>query len=1295
MVGVESWISLPGLLTLYTVASSTPATNANKQQSGGRHDPLPRQEHGPSEDIELGDSDFPASSSSLLETFGESRALWREDSASRKEPLDFRGRKRKSSELETDELQNEDASRLSQSSFVAIECFPDESSSLGNDHSLPRNFKRSQRSEYVDPDQSKCQDDTAWYTPNAHEETLIPRHECAADAATHERPLPALNSGKIKTGTREEGIFDVPEFQDTFGLSQRIKSGAIADSEDEGDEEQQQRPRSSQSQSSAATNYKERLLQGNSNFHKPGVNVDYITPNVPQNPMVELPAPDPKHLQDASPFQRDSPTKLPQAQSLDTTSSQDVGCQPQGHNQTEVQCFLKFQLDNIQILLDELRRSLEAIAYQIYMLNRVGEPVDFQIHQRPPQIRARIGVVERLASLRDLHSQSARQREDAKQRTIAAVNADLPQEKITPHMTVRQEASRRLEQIEKEMSSLLPQTKISFMNSPSMTEIAKTLRLEFGISEFQTSSHVQVPVQEAQVNFLLEAPIIQNPKAIDAATIHVKQTQAGADTPRTPRTDRLQGRSTVKSPLRTYASTPVTKNVNDYFSPSKGSSFRTDPPFLDAGVLKPHQKIPSPWKRDNAMDMFTHNMDIVPDDEFEDEDADMLEAAEDFENQSRVFNTGFRDESRTALAEITPNTRWTEKPSKAVSPAPQPALGPSQLQHSWSKDVKAAMKTRFHLKGFRPNQLEAINATLAGKDAFVLMPTGGGKSLCYQLPSIIRSGRTQGVSIVVSPLLSLMQDQIEHLEELGIKARFINGESPSEDRSIVQAALRSSDPQNECEILYITPEMLSKSSKTIETLRDLHRRRKLARLVIDEAHCVSQWGHDFRPDYKLLGDIRKQFPGVPVIALTATATENVKIDVMHNLGMENCEIFTQSFNRPNLYYEVRRKGKSQEVLQSIAETIEDSYSLQSGIIYCLSKKNCENVAEKLRATYGIKAAHYHAGMNAEQRQQVQKEWQTGTHQVIVATIAFGMGIDKANVRFVIHHTIPKSLEGYYQETGRAGRDGKRSGCFLYYGYQDTNALRRMIDEGDGSFEQKERQIHMLQKTIQFCENKSDCRRVQILRYFSENFKREDCDASCDNCRSTSTFEEKDFTFYVKKVINLVSSIQSQKVTLIHCMDVFRGGKSKKITEREHYNLSEYGAGSELDRGNVERLFYRLLSEKALTENNITRRGFTHQYLQVGPACTLASKVSTNFISWARSLQSSHKAVGKSSCKSVFHLMAKQQRTRRVPKKQARGNENRAQQPIPNPSIRLRLTYLLHCKHSPRNRADRNSKVSKP
>lgn len=577
-----------------------------------------------------------------------------------------------------------------------------------------------------------------------------------------------------------------------------------------------------------------------------------------------------------------------------------------------------------------------------------------------------------------------------------------------------------------------------------------------------------------------------------------------------------------------------------------------------------------------------------------DEDDDIFDLADDAEILQAPTDLTHSFHGRSVLAETSGNINRAPVPK-----APTSLDSTGLLSHPWSEDVKVALTDRFHLRGFRPNQLEAINATLSGKDTFVLMPTGGGKSLCYQLPSVVSSGRTRGITVVVSPLLSLMEDQVEHLRQLKIKAHVLNGDIEADYKKWILRTLKSPNAEREIELLYVTPEMVSKNASLRDCLKTLHKYHRFARLVIDEAHCVSQWGHDFRPDYQELGEFRKGFPGVPVMALTATATETVKVDVIQNLGMAGCDVLTQSFNRPNLTYEVRPKpGSPATVVSEIAKIINDNYRGMAGIVYCLSRKNCEDVAEQLATKHHIKTAHYHAGMDAAERTQVQRDWQSGKCDVIVATIAFGMGIDKPDVRFVIHHTIPKSLEGYYQETGRAGRDGKRSGCYLFYSYRDTSQQRRFIDKGEGSWEQKQRQRQLLRNMVQFCENKTDCRRVQILAYFNETFRAEDCHRTCDNCRSDAAIETRDFTEYARKAVQLVKYFQDKKedVTTLHCVDILAGSKKKEDSYGEN---PLYGAGRELGLGEVERLFSRLIVDDVLYEKSKVKRKFVHQYIRLG------------------------------------------------------------------------------------------------
>ncbi|QRW27335.1 ATP-dependent DNA helicase RecQ [Rhizoctonia solani] len=531
---------------------------------------------------------------------------------------------------------------------------------------------------------------------------------------------------------------------------------------------------------------------------------------------------------------------------------------------------------------------------------------------------------------------------------------------------------------------------------------------------------------------------------------------------------------------------------------------------------------------------------------------------------------------------------------------------PTQVEEEQSTsiykdEIMAKLKSVFGLESFRTNQAPAVDATMSGQDVFVLMPTGGGKSLCYQLPAVCTTGRTRGVTFVVSPLKSLMIDQVRQLRSKGVDVIMFSSDQSAKAAREARNRLVARGPKPS--LAYVTPEKLERSGDMRSILDKLMRSGELARFVIDEAHCVSTWGRDFREAYQGLGFLRQSYPGIPIMALTATANAKVRRDVMNKLGIADCVELVQSFNRPNLHYEVRKKGKG--VVADIANYIRAHYHEKSGVIYCLSRAKCEDVANELREKHGISARHYHAAMTVSDKTETQAAWISGECNVIVATIAFGMGIDKPDVRFVIHHQIPMSLSGYYQETGRAGRDGKPAQCVLYYCYADKNSMERMIEQGgkDGkplSFEEQQRQKDDIRQVIQYCQNTMDCRRSQVLAYFSEQFDPRHCLKTCDNCVNSEGMRNEDMTEVAQMALEFVESVASSRPTMIQTIDAFKGSKAKTFRDKGWDRSPMFGKGTDLSRETAERLFQHLVAADALREELYQNRaGYSNSYLVIG------------------------------------------------------------------------------------------------
>ncbi|CAH1988579.1 unnamed protein product [Acanthoscelides obtectus] len=465
--------------------------------------------------------------------------------------------------------------------------------------------------------------------------------------------------------------------------------------------------------------------------------------------------------------------------------------------------------------------------------------------------------------------------------------------------------------------------------------------------------------------------------------------------------------------------------------------------------------------------------------------------------------------------------------------------------YHFSDTMDEVLHQKFGLREFRPQQREIINACLNRHDCFVLMPTGGGKSLCYQLPAVL----SEGVTIVISPLRALISDQVDKLNALDICSAHLCSDVSREDSTMVFSKLHCREPL--IKLLYLTPEKINASMAVADLLKSLYQRGKLARVVIDEAHCLSQWGHDFRPDYKQLYKLREQFRDVPIMCLTATATKHVETDVINTLKLTKVKRFIMSFNRPNIKYQVIPKtGKF--ATAEIIKLIRSKFYKKSGIIYCLARNDCDTIAEQLNRQ-GIMTRPYHAGMNDKIREAIQREWMQDRFYVIVATIAFGMGIDKPDVRFVIHNSIPKSVEAFYQESGRAGRDGEISYSYLFYNYTDVLRLQKIMQMEKANRKTMDGHNNNLRQMVSFAENVVDCRRHLQLLHLGENFDRNICirnkGTTCDNCENINRYKEVDVTKEARELGTLVKDLSVRDVTMIQIADTYKGSKAKLIVDR--------------------------------------------------------------------------------------------------------------------------------------------------
>jgi len=467
--------------------------------------------------------------------------------------------------------------------------------------------------------------------------------------------------------------------------------------------------------------------------------------------------------------------------------------------------------------------------------------------------------------------------------------------------------------------------------------------------------------------------------------------------------------------------------------------------------------------------------------------------------------------------------------------------------------VLAILKSTFGYSGFRGSQREIVEHVIGGGDALVLMPTGGGKSLCYQIPALIRSG----TAVVVSPLIALMQDQVAALTQAGVRAAFLNSSLSVQQAGAVESAFLKGD----LDLLYVAPERLA-TTRCLELLE----RGRPSLFAIDEAHCVSQWGHDFRPEYLQLSILHERFAGIPRIALTATADPQTRMEIIARLSLDKARVFVSSFDRPNIRYTIVDKADARSQLLKF---IRDEHMGDAGIVYCLSRKRVEETAHWL-AGHGIDARPYHAGMSARERTGNQARFQRDDGVVVVATIAFGMGIDKPDVRFVAHLDLPKSIEGYYQETGRAGRDGLPADAWMTYGLGDVVQQRRMIESSEANDAYKRLSTAKLNVLLGLCES-AQCRRVQLLAYFGESSQ--DC-GNCDNCLQPP--QTWDATIPAQQALSAIYRTE-QRFGAVHLIDVLRGKETERIRSWDHHRLGVFGLGKDISEIEWRNVFRQLVA----------------------------------------------------------------------------------------------------------------------